>query len=355
MAHETEPTVLARAEQIKSILERRVKGEEESRILNLLRDLPGEFFAGVLTHLNLERLVNALDDRRWGLDSRSEFLRLLQPHLSHLNVHLKALLIRSLARAGYHLATEKMLVDLFRSTHGSNLSELKLAVDVATDGWDLLHILYNFVRSADLRLELLEHFRASAAPGKPRQVRVVSDIDDTIYSSIKDKRYPKGTVYPGVLELLSALSPLPPVFLTARPELVASLFERVTHRQLARYGIERCTVLSGNLPGLFGHRRMAEQKARTLTSFCELFPEYRFLFIGDSGQGDMALAKALLQANHPPIEQALIHKLGNFQPGSNSDHHLIHTFENYSQAAVLLGSLGYLSADQVREIEDSVT
>lgn len=355
MSLEIDSEVLARVQQVKSIIERRTRESEELRILHLLRDLSSEHFAAVLGQLDLVRLLKALDDRIWGSDTRKEFLRLLKNVIPHMTVALKAGMIGALARSGYHLAGERMVVSLFLSERGQNLSELKLLVDTATDGRDLLHLTYNYVRSADLRLDLLTHFRNASEPSSPPLLRVVSDIDDTIYSSLNDQRYPKGTIYPGVLALLSALSTLPPVFLTARPELIASLFEKVTHRQLSRYGIERCTVLSGNLPGLFGHRRMAQQKARTLTSFRELFPEYRFLFIGDSGQGDMALAKELLARNESPIERAFIHRLGDFQPGSTSDHPLISTFDSYLELAKSLREIGYLDSKQVETVENSVT
>lgn len=355
MSLENDPEVLARVQQVKSIIERRTRESEELRILHLLRDLAPERFAAVLSQLNLVRLLKALDDRIWGSDTRKEFLRLLNRVVPSLTVPLKAGLISALARSGYHLAGERTVVSLFLSERGHTLSELKLLVDTAVDGRDLLHLIYNYVRSAELRLELLNHFRAASEPSSPPLLRVVSDIDDTIYSSLHDQRYPKGTIYPGVLALLSALSTLPPVFLTARPELIASLFEKVTHRQLNRYGIERCTVLSGNLPGLLGHRRMALQKARTLVSFRELFPEYRFLFIGDSGQGDMALAKELLARNESPIERAFIHKLGEFQPGSSSDHPLISTFESYLELADSMAKIGYLNSEQLELIANSVT
>lgn len=352
---EIDPKIAATVSQVASILERRTRESQELKILHLLRELSSDHFAAVLERIDVSRLVNALDDRLWGTNSRKEFLRLLENVVPHMVVTLKGKLIQALVRSGFSLAGEKTVLALFRSEQGESLSELKLLVDTATDGWDLLHLTYNYMRSAEIRLELITHFRTASQTSHPPLLRVVSDIDDTIYSSLHDHRYPKGTVYPGALALLSALSPLPPVFLTARPELIASLFERVTHRQLSRYGLERCTVLSGNLPGLFGHRRMAEQKARTLTNFQELFPEHRLIFIGDSGQGDMALAKSLLSRVNSPIERALIHRLGDSQPGSISDHPLITTFESYPQAAQILFTLGYLNAEQVESIEKSVT
>jgi Phosphatidate phosphatase APP1, catalytic domain len=341
--------------QIEKILTRSTRARDETRLLDILRPLDAARLAATLDRLDLRRLLQALDDRMWGPKSRKEFLRVIVPALPNLSLRSKASLIGGLANSSKELAAERTIVELFLAESGQRLSDLKLLVDCAQDGRDLLNVLYSFIGSADLRYDVIQHFQKATETSTPRLLRVVSDIDDTIFSSLKDQRYPKGTIYPGVLELLSELSPLPPVFLTARPELVASLFERVTHKQLAQYGIEQCTVLSGSLPGLMGHRRMVEQKARTLTSYRELYPEYRFLFVGDSGQGDMALAEQLLSKKNSLIERALIHKLAAHQPGSKSSHPRIHTFENYAFAATILGEHGYLTEQQVKAIEESVT
>lgn len=334
------------AAQISDVLSRRTRAKQEGQILSLVRQFQDQALADLFDLLEIERLLGALDDRRWGPDSRKELLRLMHPVAGGLSIKAKGGIIRSLARLRMGDSDEKFVARLFLSETGERLTQLKLDVDKALDGHDLLHILYNDLKCPDLRFDLIRHFQAGATPGQG--LRIVSDIDDTLYASLNDQRYSRGTIYPGVLELLSQLSPLPPVFLTARPEFSSSLFERLTHRQLSRFGIEGATVLSGSLPGLFGHRRMAQQKARTLVQYTELYPEFRFLFIGDSGQGDMALAKILLSKNPPTIERALIHKLADFHP--DSDHARIQTFENYGKAAGLLGEHGYLMPYQVEAV-----
>lgn len=346
MSNDTDLTLDQITSEISDILARRTGAKMEGRILAILRSLNAEHLAGTLDRIDLRRLLRALDDRRWGPDSRKEFLRILPSAIEYLEVESKSALITGLARKNCNLPEEKTIEALFLSERGERLTTLKLGVDRAKDGHDLLHILYNDISSAEIRHDLIRHFQRAPEP-QFNKLRVVSDIDDTLYSSLHDSRYSKGTIYPGVMELLSQLSPIPPVFLTARPELSASLFERITHRQLARYGLEGCTVLSGNIPGLFGYRRMAEQKARTLTQYRELYPELRFLFIGDSGQGDMDFSRTLLGRKPSPIERALIHKLGDHQPGSKSDHPAIQTFEHYGEAAHILGQHGYLNEDQV--------
>lgn len=356
MSSEAELDLLQYAGEINEITSERTGARQEGKVLTILRSLNPQALAGTLDSVEIPRLLASLDDRFWGPDSRRELLRLLVPAVEFLAIETKADLISSLARGRTDLRDEQTIARLFLSETGERLTRLKLDVDQARDGHDLLHILYHDIDSADLRFDLIHHFQTQSLSGPLRHsagLRVVSDIDDTIFSSLHDSRFKRGTIYPGVLELLSELSPYAPVFLTARPELANSLFERVTHRQLTRYGLEGCTVLSGRLPGLLGHRRMAEQKARTLTQYCELYPEFRFIFIGDSGQGDMALSLSLLGRKPSPIERAFIHKLADHHPGSVSNHPAIQTFDSYAHAATLLSEHGYLSAEQVALIHSA--
>lgn len=334
-----------------AMLEKRVGSTERSRILELLRPLGAGPFAEVLQALDLRRLMKALDWRSWGSNSRAEFLSLLERQVGNLNLETKTMLANMLADGPTSFREEKVLRALFLSERGAALTDLKLRIDTSDAGHDLLSLLTADIDSPELRFDILKHFREAAeVPRNPseRPLRVVSDIDDTLYSSLKDPRHPRGSLYKGVLELFAALSSLPPVFLTARPELIAALFERLTHRQLRRYGLEKPTVLSGTLRGLFGHRRMAEQKARTLTSYTEMYPEFRFVFFGDSGQGDMALAESLLESPESVIERAFIHKISDGHVGSRTSNARIHLFSDYAEAAEQLHELGYLP-DEIRQ------
>lgn len=339
-------------DEIKTILAGRTGSKEEERLLSLLRPLPDHELSAVLNQLDHNRLLKALDDRRWGPKSRKEFLRIL-PRATTLELSSKASLIRALAGNSGELRAEESIRELFLSETEEKLTELKLAVDCSTDGRDLLHIISNLINSADIRYDIVSHFQNAATSQKA--MRVVSDIDDTLFSSLHDFRYPRGTVYPGALELLGAVSSFPPVFLTARPELMASLFERLTHSQLRSCGIERCTVLSGRVGGLFGHQRMAGQKARTLTSYAELYPEFEFIFLGDSGQGDLVMAETLLSKKRRIIKNAFIHKLAEGQPGSQSSNSSVFHFSDYAELARILKDLNLLTREQVEAIEKSVT
>lgn len=338
-------TVDQTVEKINAILARPTRESHERRILDLLRPLDRVRFAQVMGQLNLRRLLMALDWRVWGVDTRSEFLTLLENCAEDLELEVKVELANLLADGPTGYREEKVLRALFLSCRGAELTELKLRIDMSDNGHDLLDLLSGDIDSPELRFDILKHFREAAEyPKEPgaRVLRVVSDIDDTIVSSLNDQRYASGTIYPGVVELYGALSPLPPVFLTARPEFVSSLLERFTHRQLRRYGVDKPTVLSGRLPGLMGHRRMAEQKARSLTSYAEMYPEFRFIFFGDSGQGDMALAERMLASPESFLERAFIHKLSDLHAGAKTTNPRIHLYSDYLQAATLLVELGYL-------------
>lgn len=342
---------------ISAILEKRAGSREKQTLLELFRPLSAEQFGEVVAGLDLARLMRALDWRAWGSDSRAEFLAMLEKFVSVLSMDTKVMLANLLADGATSFREEKVLRAIFLSEVGASLTDLKLRIDTSDAGHDLLGLLTGDIDAPELRFDILKHFREQAVvPKDPRErpLRVVSDIDDTLYSSLKDARFPKGTVYKGVLELYAAVSALPPIFLTARPELVSSLFERLTHKQLRRYGLEKPTVLSGSLHGLMGHRRMAEQKARNLTNYTEMYPEFRFVFFGDSGQGDMALAEQLLETEDSVIERAFIHKLCDTHKGSRTSNPRIHVFSDYAEAADHMHDLGYLAAEEREKVRGLV-
>ena len=344
-------------DELTQVLSERTGQIEELHILERLRPLSSEDLDVVLLGIDLRRLMKTLDRRFWSKDSRSQFFEILTKNMSGLGIPLKAKLVANLARGRTDFREEKVIRTALLSESGSHLTKLKLEIDTDRRGHDLLAVVSRDIDDPELRLEIIQHFRDSvkeSSSEQERPLRVVSDIDDTIYSSLNDQRHPKGTVYPGVLKLHSLLSELPPVFLTSRPELIGSLFERWTHRKLNRYGIAQPTILSGTLPGLLGHRRMAEQKALNLIGYQELFPEFRFIFIGDSGQGDLMLSERLLQRKVPPIELALIHRLSEFSPGAQSENPKVHHFSDYGEAADILYQQGYLSESEAASIQEEV-
>jgi len=131
---------------------------------------------------------------------------------------------------------------------------------------------------------------------------------------------PKHTCYPGCLSFFQALdsswdaqSPMSNlVFLSARPHIYKSVAEERSYarfRDLVIQGrMHVCpTLLPGSVPsGLWATvtyfflrsvawRPVAETKCRTFQHFMALYPEYDFVFFGDSGQGDLLMGQMLLE------------------------------------------------------------
>ncbi len=45
---------------------------------------------------------------------------------------------------------------------------------------------------------------------------------------------------------------------------------------------------------LVSHESMADKKLANMNLYMRLFPEYQYVWVGDSGQGDVIVAKALV-------------------------------------------------------------
>jgi hypothetical protein len=219
-------------------------------------------------------------------------------------------------------------------------------------------------------------------------VKVLTDVDDTMYANLIDKRYPKRTPYPGVLAFYDALKSepteiaanlvikgvthVPVTTLSARPNPIAgrlentsinSLIELTTptqdgseRRQLKpsalsghtisstigtfqtwwrttifrHPGITQETLTPGETPldllhdGLtWAVTRSAERheqedeigrvKASNFERFARVYPEYRYVFVGDSGQADALTAELLItkgeEAARSRVVTTFIHEL----------------------------------------------
>ncbi|MCA9794248.1 MAG: hypothetical protein KC910_20720, partial [Candidatus Eremiobacteraeota bacterium] len=128
------------------------------------------------------------------------------------------------------------------------------------------------------------------------------------------------------------------VLLTARPSSRLGLLERWTQRQLARRGLPEPIILGGSLFALRSHHSMAGKKLQNFSQDHALYPEFNFLFVGDSGQGDVLLAQAMQENFADRIYGALIHAIGPHQPYQG-----IGYFESYLEAAILLSGQGLLN------------
>ncbi|MEO7268878.1 MAG: diacylglycerol kinase family protein [Knoellia sp.] len=213
-------------------------------------------------------------------------------------------------------AREHLVLDAFLSLHGADLTRFKSLLSAGSDHRDLEHLVFDVVDDQGARQDILDHIAAEAAAIDLPDLHVLSDIDDTLRCALHDKRYPRGTVYPGVIALYRALDagrsgdPTTPgdlTFVTARPMDSFGLIEQHTRRGLRDLGLPTHAVLSGTFDGLRSHDSMAGAKIENFERFRLLMPETHVVFIGDSGQGDIEVGRRMLAADPGAVRLVLIH------------------------------------------------
>src|SRR5262245_28347381 len=218
---------------------------------------------------------------------------------------------------------------LLLSIAPEDLSSFKFALEYDGDYKDLEEYVFHDVDARDYRDRILEHLRR--APG-PIGVKVLSDVDDTMYANLIDTRYPKKTLYPGVLEFYDAvkeepfvgLRAIPITALSARPNPIAGALEEAsldglikldglkafTRERLSPSGLSGSLVSStaGTIETVLRARldhvsdevpdgqeaQIGRVKFENFVKFAALYPEYRIAFVGDSGQADALTAQLML-------------------------------------------------------------
>ncbi len=257
-----------------------------------------------------------------------------------------AVKIQALQRGYTSPRNEKEIAKLVLSVEGLDLTRLKNAIDTGGDHSDLLELVYSDIDDKDIRAEILNHFVTRSAKFEKAPIRVLSDVDDTLYASLHDKRYPTSSLYPGVVTLHEELQAASfseqshvaaLVLLTARPRDKMGVVERWTQRQMTRKGLPQVTVLSGTLFDLRSHEAMALRKFTNFQIYQELYPEYVFVFFGDSGQGDAILGRMMREQLPNRVVSILIHQVNDRLPEEGT-----RTFDTYFGASLSLLSLGLL-------------
>jgi hypothetical protein len=245
----------------------------------------------------------------------------------------KAAIVDAFQKRGlnHKLRNQRLVRDLFLSCSGSDLTAVKNLIDSGGDFHNLFKLIYSDISSSRIRTDIKEHLKAEATklrsqytgPHKREGVKILSDVDDTLFSSEGhfpagcDKSFPHHKVYPGVLELFEVLDKtlhpeLPScnlVFLSARPHLYKNVMEEGSYRRFRSLVLEEQRMhtfptmlpgdrnrsvrgfLTGKCQGTKAWRRVGEYKYITFRNYAELYPEYDFIFCGDNGQGDLLAAQ----------------------------------------------------------------
>ena len=308
---DVEPKVARIQELLAGVTDR----ADEAAILDLLESASAPELELVLARVGAVRLLDDLDDRVIGPDNGARLLKLLcEDRLADLSIRTRAALVSALQAGRTCARDEDAIRRIFLGTRGAALTELKNAVDAGPPGakqhHDLQQLVFRDIDDDAVRQDILAHIQREAVPR--RDLKILSDIDDTLYRNWIDPRYPaardpvtkKPYLYPGVRAFYRALDAafepgdLPDLaFLTARPGDRAGVGEGITRRHLADVGFDRARVLTGDLGHIVTNELIAAKKFAGFVEYKRLFPEYRFVFCGDSGQGDAVAGREMM--SHP--------------------------------------------------------
>jgi hypothetical protein len=259
------------------------------------------------------------------------------------------------------LREELRLERLICSLSASDLPAFKFALDYDSDYKDLEEYVFHDIDDDDSQRRLVDHFLEQARGVPPIGVKLLTDVDDTLYANLVDDRYPRKTFYPGVLELYDAIKQepfdvdwIPVTTLSARPNPIAGTLEEGSLRSLTEHtnGRLRPSGLSGKVlssvlgtvetlsrekraaarsnpeawwRGVPGHlpaslpdfdhleREIGHVKFNNFKRYAQVYPEYRFVFFGDSGQADALTAARMVADGHASsrVVTTFIHDLGD--------------------------------------------
>ena len=214
---------------------------------------------------------------------------------------------------------------LILSIDGSSLSRFKFDLEYDGDYKDLVEYIFHDIDDEERQRNILTHFRS--APRDSR-VKVLTDVDDTMLANLVDRRYAKGTLYPGVVAFYDALkqepfavTQVPITTLSARPNPLVGIAEEgslhsiraLTANRLSPSGQsgELKSSVIGTAETLIRARnksyltrlsqrvpfkdedKIGQVKFANCQQFCAVFPEYQYVFVGDSGQADALTAQLL--------------------------------------------------------------
>ena len=328
--------------------------------LRRLRSTPPDRLEAVLAKLDLDRTVKAIAGNLvTGLfrsDERRELVELLcVERVAELSPRMRARVVHALRELPLSPVVSHGIRSTLLSLTGEPFRDMKYLLNSTGDRHDLEHVVYERLTPAD-RDAVLAHIAAEVADTPVHDLRILCDIDDTVRAMLHESRYPKGGVYPGVIELLIELDeghasqPSRPgdlTFVTARPEGPKGLIEQYTRNGLSGLGLPPHAVLGGSFLNLFTKKSIKARKLQNFERERALFPECRFMFIGDSGQADPQVGAEMLRLGGVHGVAVLIHEVVPLEGEARAELEGagIRFFETYDEAARIAHDLGLLDGE----------
>ena len=337
--------------------------DDEAAVLSLLRQASDPDFDHALASVDAAELFASLDDRLLGPDHRTALRNLILERLEALSVPALANVVYGLQAGHTDGADAETIAAVFLAVGGEQLTAVKNAINNRPDHHDLEELVFADIADEEVRATILAHIAAESVGVHPGGAKVLCDIDDTVAAALHDRRFPRGTVYPGVLAVLDALDRGPEdaayslgdlTFVTARPGDLFGLIENHTRATLRRAGIASHSVLTGTFAALASHDLMAARKIANIAHYRQLFPESRLVFIGYSGQGDVTVGELVRERFAGFVDAVLIHDVVDTPAAVRAERaeRGIATFDTYLGAALLLRRAGLISAAAVARVHE---
>ncbi|WP_175414135.1 phosphatase domain-containing protein [Agrococcus sp. SGAir0287] len=336
--------------------------DPRTRILHTLAT-SGDLDA-VLSGFDLERLLRAFDGP-FARDRRAELAALLCLDRAHdLSPRVLAEVVHALRSVRNRATFSGAIRGVFDGLTGEDFRDFKYLLNATGDRHDLEHLVFERLTHID-RHHVLRRIREEAAARSHHELRILSDIDDTVKSMLHDRRFARGRVYPGVVQFLrelddgAAAEPGRPgdlTFVTARPEGPRGLIEQYTRDALAPLGLPPHTVLGGAFLNIATKASIAARKLQNFEHERMLFPECRYVFVGDSGQADPQVGAAMVARAPDFVARVLIHDVTGVdaQRRARWARRGVSTFETYSGAARIAHGLGLVSEEGVARVHAAV-
>lgn len=343
---------------LRALIDRPSDAAAEAEILALLAGATAAELNDMLCGVEPHGLYDNVDNHPFGPRNRDAFVQLLaRDRRPELTAPSAAGVVYALQRGLTDASEEAAIRDLLLATRGEQLTRLKNQINDRVDHHDLEGLVFGDL-GEPVRSEVLAHIAAEASGVVTGQCKVLIDIDDTTLSSIHDRLYPRGAVYPGALPLYEGLdlgaSP-PPfstddlIFVTARPGDALGLIHDATSRSLRKAGVAKLAVATGTLLGTLTKEGMAEGKLANIRRLRALFPEYGLLFLGDSGQGDVIVARQLVAEFGGVVAACFIHDVVGL--GDEERAELaglgIHVHDTHVGAALIAWGLGLIGRSRL--------
>ncbi|MBN9418669.1 MAG: hypothetical protein J0I12_24675 [Candidatus Eremiobacteraeota bacterium] len=316
-------------------------------MLSRARELTGEGLNEWIGSADFPKAFDALST-----SAEKAFLdEVVRGRTQELSVRSRGILIKAMQVGATYYQRERAIRDLMLATHGHDLTVLKRHIDRCDDHRDLAQLLFHDIDRSDYRKQILDHIHREGRLHPCPEVRIVTDLDDTIYCNWADKRFPPKTVYPGVLQLHQELRG-DLVVLTGRVGDTAGILERRYRKRLGALGVKEITMLTGSLVHQFVHPWIFSKKWANLERHYRLFPEMRIVMFGDTGQADPEFLSKAACHYGVQVAKAMLHNVKALPPARQAlcDQSGVSVFDTYVGAALQLFQARLLTSEKLERV-----